>query len=171
MQTGTMDPGERPSARTPEMPARMRARYLLGLLWLVGTFLIVNAFFWILDLGIAGLPGLQWAPWVSLMWGLALAFHALAYLVIDRQLEVRLTQRHLDEAGRRQPGGVSAIRYRVTLGAVVRERLCPPPADLRRDDLRGGSPWPRAGPDEPGAREASRVEWAGQGRRKRPLES
>lgn len=81
---------------TPQDRAHERAKYLSGLVWHVGAFVIVNAFFWILDLTI-GAGGIQWAFWITLFWGLALAFHALAYVVDGRQLEVRKTQQYLDE--------------------------------------------------------------------------
>ena len=85
--------------QTPEARARQRARYLSGLLWHAGAFLIVNAFFWILDL--AGGGGLDWAFWITGFWGLALAFHALAYLVDGRGLEERKTQQYLDDERQR----------------------------------------------------------------------
>ncbi len=56
----------------------------VGLLWHIGAFLILNAFFWFLDL-VIGQEGIQWAFWITLFWGLALAFHALAWAVADRQ--------------------------------------------------------------------------------------
>jgi hypothetical protein len=68
---------------TPEEQAR-RATYLTGLMWHVGAFLIVNAFLWVLD-AIVGQSGIQWAFWITLFWGLALAFHVLAYLVVGRR--------------------------------------------------------------------------------------
>jgi len=84
---------------TPEARARSRARYLSGLLWHTGAFLIINAFFWILDL-MVGQEGLQWAYWITLFWGLALAFHALAYLVAGRDVEGRKTRQYLEEESR-----------------------------------------------------------------------
>jgi len=71
---------------TPEAQARRRARYLVGLLWHAGAFLIINASFWILDLTL-GQSGLQWAFWITGVWGFALAFHALAYYVDGRGVE------------------------------------------------------------------------------------
>ena len=68
---------------TPEEQAR-RAKYLTGLMWHVGAFLIINAFFWILD-AMTGQAGIQWAYWITLFWGFALAFHVLAYLVVGRR--------------------------------------------------------------------------------------
>ena len=86
---------------TPEEMARRRARYLTGLLWHVGAFVIVNAAFWALDLWL-GDPGADWAMWITGVWGFALAFHVLAYLIDGRQLEDRLTRTYL--AGRRHEG-------------------------------------------------------------------
>ena len=79
--------------------ARRRARYLTGLIWHVGTFVIINGFFWFLDLFV-GQDGVQWAHWLTLFWGLAVLFHALAWLIDGRQLERRRTQRYLDEERR-----------------------------------------------------------------------
>ena len=68
--------------------AQHRAEYLTGLSWHIGAFVIINAFFWGLDL-IVGEPGLQWAYWITLFWGFALAFHVLAYLIDGRGLTER----------------------------------------------------------------------------------
>ena len=87
-------------AQTPEERARRRAKYLSGLLWHAGAFVIINAFFWILDLSV-GQTGVQWAFWITGVWGFALAFHALAYLVDGRQLEERKAQQYLEEEHRR----------------------------------------------------------------------
>ncbi len=68
---------------TPEEQER-RATYLTGLMWHIGTFVIINTFFWVLDL-VVGQSGIQWAYWITLFWGFALAFHVLAYLVVGRR--------------------------------------------------------------------------------------
>ena len=65
-----------------------RAKYLTDLMWHVGAFLIINAFFWALDL-LVGEEGVQWAWWITLFWGVALAFHALAYVVVGRRWDGR----------------------------------------------------------------------------------
>ena len=80
---------------TPEERARDRAEYLAGLIWHAGTFVIINAFFWFLDLW--GGQGINWSIWITAAWGLAVAFHALAYLVDGRQLEDRKTEQYLAE--------------------------------------------------------------------------
>jgi hypothetical protein len=94
--------GARTGTDTPEAWARQRARYLSGLLWHAGAFLIINAFFWILDLGV-GQAGLQWAYWITLVWGFALAFHALAYYVDGRGVQERKYREYLEDAQHRVP--------------------------------------------------------------------
>jgi uncharacterized membrane protein YhaH (DUF805 family) len=81
---------------TPEARAQQRARYLSGLMWHIGVFVIINSFFWILDLTV-GADGLDWAYWITIFWGLAVAFHALAWYVDGRQLETRKAQEYLAE--------------------------------------------------------------------------
>ena len=78
--------------------ADRRAKYLTGLLWHVGTFVIVNAGFWVLDLTI-GRPGAQWAYWITGVWAFALAFHVLAYLIDGRQVEARAAARYQHRSG------------------------------------------------------------------------
>lgn len=68
---------------TPEERVRRRADHLTDLLWHGGTFVIIIAFFWYLDATI-GDPAVSWAPWIAVFWGVALAFHALAYYVDGR---------------------------------------------------------------------------------------
>jgi hypothetical protein len=76
--------------------SRSAPKYLAGLVWHAGAFAIINAFFWFLDLFV-GQSGAQWALWVTVTWGFALAFHALAYVVDGRQLVDRKASRYLDE--------------------------------------------------------------------------
>lgn len=85
--------------QTAEERAQRRAGYLAGLIWHAGTFVIINVFFWMLD--IMGSGGVTWSFWITFAWGVALAFHALAYLVDGRQLEERKTQEYLDEEKKR----------------------------------------------------------------------
>ena len=80
---------------TPEERAHRRAGYLTGFLWHAGTFVIINAFFWILDS--LGYGGVTWSFWITLFWGFALAFHGLAYLIDGRQIEERKTRQYLEE--------------------------------------------------------------------------
>lgn len=80
---------------TPETRARKRAKDFTGLMWHVGAFVIVNVFLWFMD--IAGGGGVQWAYWVTIPWGIGLAFHVLAYLLDDSGLEQRKYQKFLAE--------------------------------------------------------------------------
>ena len=74
--------------RPADDAAARQARYFTGLVWHIGAFLIINGAFWLLDLAV-GEPGLQWAYWITALWGFALAFHFLAYLVAGRGMEER----------------------------------------------------------------------------------
>jgi hypothetical protein len=76
--------------------AERRAKYLTGLIWHVGAFLIINAFLWLLDLAL-GQNGLQWAYWITAAWGFALLFHVLAWLIDGRDFEGRRAQHYLDQ--------------------------------------------------------------------------
>lgn len=80
---------------TPESRAVRRAKYLSGLIWHAGTFVIINGFFLILDW--IGGSGVNWSLWLVAVWGFALAFHALAYYVDGRGLEQRKVQEYLEE--------------------------------------------------------------------------
>jgi hypothetical protein len=76
--------------------AARRAKSFTDLAWHIGAFVILNAMFWALDLFV-GQPGLQWAYWITAFWGLALAFHVLAYLIDGRQVERRRAERYSRE--------------------------------------------------------------------------
>lgn len=80
---------------TEELLAQRRAKYLTDLLWHVGAFSIVNAFFWLLDV-FTGADGVQWAYWITLFWGFALLFHALAWMIDGRQLQRRRAEHYLE---------------------------------------------------------------------------
>ena len=84
-----------PEQGLTEVEARKRAKYLTGLLWHTGAFVIVNGFFWILDAATDG--GITWAFWITLFWGLGLAFHVLTYLIQGRQLVERKTAAYLED--------------------------------------------------------------------------
>jgi hypothetical protein len=88
---------------TATQQARRRAQYLTGLMWHLGAFVVLNAFFWLLDL-MTGVSGLQWAYWITLFWGLALAFHIVAYLIDGRAVRERKTRQYLAQEQRRTAG-------------------------------------------------------------------
>jgi hypothetical protein len=85
---------------TPEARARKRAKEYTGLMWHIGTYVIVNAFLWFID--IAGGGGVQWAYWVSIAWGIGLAFHVLAYFLDDTGIEQRKYKKFLAEEQNKQ---------------------------------------------------------------------
>ena len=78
---------------TAEALARRRARYLTGLAWHAGAYVILSACFAGLDL--LGDRMFGWSIWIMAVWGLALAFHGLAYLVDGTGLEARRTRAYL----------------------------------------------------------------------------
>lgn len=75
--------------------AERRADYLTGLMWHIGSFVIINAFFWFLD-AFVGQDGIQWASWITVFWGLALLFHLLAWFIDGRQVARRRAQRYVE---------------------------------------------------------------------------
>jgi Na+/melibiose symporter-like transporter len=89
-------------ASTPEARARKRAKSYTSLLWHIGVFIVISAFFWILDLT-TGAEGIQWAYWITIFWGFALAMHVVAYLVGDSGVEERKYRKSLAEEQQQQP--------------------------------------------------------------------
>ena len=85
--------------RTPEERARKRAEDLVGLLWHIAVYVIVNAFLWGIDLVTDG--GVDWAYWITILWGIGLLFHIAAYLIDDSRFEDRAYERFLAEEQRR----------------------------------------------------------------------
>ena len=96
----TLDAG---TGHRQEDRARRRARDLVRLLWHAGAFLIINAFFWLLDFGLNH-GGPHWAYWITAAWGLALVFHALTYYVAGRGVEERKYEQYLAASRRRIAG-------------------------------------------------------------------
>ena len=90
------------NASTPEERAHKRAKSYTSLLWHIGVFIVINGFFWILDL-LTGEDGIQWAYWITIFWGVALAFHVVAYLVGDSGVEQRKYRQALAEEKQQQP--------------------------------------------------------------------
>lgn len=82
-----------------EQLADRRAKYLTGLMWHVGSFVIINAFFWLLD-AIVGQEGIQWASWITIFWGFALLFHVLAWFIDGRQVERRRAEHYAEHERR-----------------------------------------------------------------------
>ena len=60
---------------TPEERASRRVKDFTDVMWHVATFVIINAFMWLL------VP--QAAIWITLFWGVGLAFHVAYYFIGD----------------------------------------------------------------------------------------
>ncbi len=88
-----------PNEHSAEQRARERAKDLTDLVWHIGTYVIINAFLWFID--VWGGAGLDWAPWVTIAWGLGVGFHVLTFIVEGRQLEERKFAQYLEEERRR----------------------------------------------------------------------
>ncbi|MEA2002429.1 MAG: 2TM domain-containing protein [Actinomycetota bacterium] len=79
---------------TPEDRARKRVKNFTDLMWHIATYVIVNAFLWLITP--AG------AFWVTIGWGLGLAFHIAAYLLDENGGQDRRYQRFLAEEQERE---------------------------------------------------------------------
>lgn len=81
---------------TPEQRAMTRVKEFTDVMWHAATFLIINGFLWWIDIA-TGEAGVNWAYWVTIMWGLGLAFHIAAYFLDQNGLQNRRYQRFLAE--------------------------------------------------------------------------
>ena len=95
-----------PNASTPEERARQRVKNFTDVMWHAATYLIVNGFLWAIDIIQGG--GVNWAYWVSVAWGIGLAFHIAAYMLDERGFQNRRYQRFLEEERARDAGSPSA---------------------------------------------------------------
>lgn len=86
---------------TPEGRALRRAKEYSSMLWHIGAFVIINAMLWFLDVIVGG-DGLQWAYWVTVFWGIGLAFHVVAYFVDGSGLEEKKYQEFLAQERERE---------------------------------------------------------------------
>jgi hypothetical protein len=89
------------TSNTPEERARRRVKDITDVMWHVATFVIVNGFFWFLDLRQGGA---DWAFWITIFWGIALAFHVAYYIIGDDGPSNRRYQRFLAEEQEREIG-------------------------------------------------------------------
>ena len=81
--------------RTPEERAKRRFDEFVGLMWHLATYVIINAFLWGLDIIQGG--GVQWAFWVTIPWGIGLAFHIAAYMLEQSGYQDRKYQAFLEQ--------------------------------------------------------------------------
>ena len=79
---------------TPEERASKRVEDFNGLAWHVATYLIINAFLWII------VP--EAAIWVTIGWGIGLAFHVAFYFIGDDGPGNRRYQKYLAEERSRE---------------------------------------------------------------------
>ena len=74
---------------TPEQRAAKRVNDRNGLMWHVATYVIVNVFLWVI------VP--EAAFWVTLGWGIGVAFHLAAYFIGGDGTESPRYQKYLAE--------------------------------------------------------------------------
>ena len=79
---------------TPEERARKRVESFTGLMWHIAVYVIVNTFMWLI------VP--EAAFWVTVPWGVGLAFHIAAYFLDERGGQQRRYQRYLAEERERE---------------------------------------------------------------------
>lgn len=77
------------SHHTPEERAAKRAKDHSALMWHLSAFVIVNVFLWII------VP--EAALWVTISWGIGLAFHVAAYVIGDDGPDSARYQKYLAE--------------------------------------------------------------------------
>ena len=84
---------------TPEERARRRVKDHTDVMWHVATFVIINGFLWFIDLRQGGA---DWAFWVTITWGIGVAFHVAYYIIGDDGPQNRRYQRFLTEEQQRE---------------------------------------------------------------------
>jgi hypothetical protein len=89
---------EKATENTPEARAQRRVKNFTDVMWHLATFIIVNGFLWFIDLR---QDGLDWAYWVTIGWGIGLAFHIAFYFIGEEGTGNRRYQRILAEERRR----------------------------------------------------------------------
>ena len=83
---------ERP---TPEEVAKQRVEDWTAVMWHVAAYVIVNVFLWVI------VPSA--AIWVTLGWGIGLAFHIASFWIGDTEPSSRRYQKYLaEERARRE---------------------------------------------------------------------
>jgi hypothetical protein len=89
MVTDTDRPRAADGRRTPEERAAERVKDYTDVMWHVATYLIINVFLWLI------VP--HAAFWVTLGWGIGLAFHVAFYFIGDDPTKNRRYQKFLAE--------------------------------------------------------------------------
>lgn len=81
---------------TPEERAEKRVKDFTDVAWHIAAYVIVNTFLWFIA------P--QAAFWVTLGWGIGLAFHVAAYFIGDDGRSSRRYQKYLAEEREKETG-------------------------------------------------------------------
>ncbi len=81
---------------TPEERAERRVKDFTDVAWHAATFVIINAFLWII------VP--EAALWVTIGWGIGLAFHVAYYFIGDGDSDNRRYQKYLAEERSKDKG-------------------------------------------------------------------
>ena len=84
---------------TPEERAEQRVKDFTDVAWHIAAYVIINIFLWFIA------P--QAAFWVTLGWGIGLAFHIAYYFIGDEGRENRRYQKYLAEERKRESGGTT----------------------------------------------------------------
>ena len=92
------------TATTPEARARARVKAYTDAMWHLATFIVINAFLWGIDIIQGG--GVNWAYWVTISWGIGVAFHLASFFLDENGLQARRYQRFLEEERRRDESPV-----------------------------------------------------------------
>lgn len=86
---------------SPQERAQRRIKNFTDVMWHIATFVIINGFFWFFDLRQGGA---DWAYWITIFWGIALAFHIAYYFIGDGGPKNRRYQRLLAEEKEHETG-------------------------------------------------------------------
>jgi len=86
---------------SPEVRAKKRLDNYLGMMWHLASFVIINGFLWFLDFIQGG--GIEWAYWITVMWGIGFLFHVAAYFIGDDYEDHPRYVRYLEEERQRRP--------------------------------------------------------------------
>ena len=81
---------------TPEERAERRVKDFTDVAWHAATFVIINVFLWII------VP--EAALWVTIGWGIGLAFHVAYYFIGDGDRDNRRYQKYLAEERSKDKG-------------------------------------------------------------------
>ena len=81
---------------TPEERAERRVKDFTDVAWHAATFVIINVFLWII------VP--EAALWVTIGWGIGLAFHVAYYFIGDGDSDNRRYQKYLAEERSKDKG-------------------------------------------------------------------